>query len=468
VTLSRSVAVGPTRYVLVLTCCLSVAVSVLPIDMGLVLAITAPGLVLIASHPEALAVVLPLLIPASYVAGLTVGGLTVGLVDVTIAVLVLGWLARGVRLRRIVVQFQGLGVLLAMWLAVVALSLLRTKSLVLGLGESIKWAEVLLIYIIAVSSLRKKDLRWLVYAIAAAGAGSAVMGLVQFVRARGPEGFMILGRFMRAYGTFRQPNPYGGHLGLSLPFAMAWALVGARRWSVEQLALLAATGLMGLGIVASWSRGAWLGVLVAVGLVGFLMSPRTFLVILVLGLGVAFAANVDVGSSPLLQRVLSMGTDIRQLNVADIEVTAQNFAVVERLAHWQAGWYMFAARPWLGVGIGNYEAQYQVYALPRWPNPLGHAHNYYLNVAAETGLVGLAAFVALGLGVWLAVRNAWRACRDGASRALVLGAGGSMAHLGVQNLVDNLFVHGLQVLVGLSLAILVIVKVRGECDSEKG
>ncbi len=56
---------------------------------------------------------------------------------------------------------------------------------------------------------------------------------------------------------------------------------------------------------------------------------------------------------------------------------------------------MFGDRPWLGVGFGNYEAVYPAYAIGIWRDPLGHAHNYYLNVAAEAGLIGLAAYLAV-------------------------------------------------------------------------
>ena len=38
--------------------------------------------------------------------------------------------------------------------------------------------------------------------------------------------------------------------------------------------------------------------------------------------------------------------------------------------------------------------------MPGWADPLGHAHNYYLNVAAETGLLGLAAYCLMVLS-WL-------------------------------------------------------------------
>jgi O-antigen ligase len=114
---------------------------------------------------------------------------------------------------------------------------------------------------------------------------------------------------------------------------------------------------------------------------------------------------------------------------------------------------MWKDRLWLGVGAGNYPPVYPRYALPLWPLSLGHAHNYYLNVAAEAGILGLAAY----LLVWgVALVGAWRA----AGRALrwqwgvALGVLGVLVHLSVHNFFDNLYVHGMYVQVAILLGIL--------------
>jgi len=111
---------------------------------------------------------------------------------------------------------------------------------------------------------------------------------------------------------------------------------------------------------------------------------------------------------------------------------------------------MWTDHPWLGVGIGNYEVMYSSYALPLWPLPLGHAHNYYLNIAAETGLVGLAAYMLLwGAALW----KAWRDSRQasGWPLAIALAVLGMLVHLAVHNLFDNLFVHAMYLQVAILL-----------------
>ena len=114
---------------------------------------------------------------------------------------------------------------------------------------------------------------------------------------------------------------------------------------------------------------------------------------------------------------------------------------------------MWRDHPWLGVGFGNYEAAYADYALPKWPVALGHAHNYYLNVASETGLIGLTAYLALwGVALWQTGQAVCQA-KNPYAKALALGALGMLVHVSVHNIVDNLWVHNMYVHVAIVLGL---------------
>src|SRR5207253_4289129 len=79
-----------------------------------------------------------------------------------------------------------------------------------------------------------------------------------------------------------------------------------------------------------------------------------------------------------------------------------DFSTAERLAHWIAGVHMFLNHPLIGVGIGNYPDAYPRYFITIFTTSLGHAHNYYINIAAETGSIGLIAFLLFLLAVFVA------------------------------------------------------------------
>jgi O-antigen ligase len=114
---------------------------------------------------------------------------------------------------------------------------------------------------------------------------------------------------------------------------------------------------------------------------------------------------------------------------------------------------MWSDHPWFGVGAGNYEPAYGRYALPLWPVALGHAHNYYLNIAAEAGTIGLMTYLFLWgvsvVGAWLAARRT-RAWEWG----VALGVLGVLVHLGVHGFFDNLYVHAMYLQVAILLGVI--------------
>ncbi|MGI6208023.1 MAG: O-antigen ligase family protein [Anaerolineae bacterium] len=417
------------------------------------------------AFPQLILFALPLAVPLAQRFTLGLGGLRLGPVEMLTAAALAAWLARGVARRRLEWSPGAVGWAVLAWLWVMGASLLSGLSLGAGLAEAAKWVEVLIILIVLPSVLPRNQVRYLIWAVAAAGALSGLLGLYQFITRSGPPGFILLGRFMRAFGTFEQPNPYAAHLGLSLPFALGWALAGpVARW--ERWALLGAAGLMVLGILASWSRGAWLGLGVSGVLMAALLRPRLAAAGAVLLILTSPLWGENLAGSSLAQRALGMSGDVSGLNVAQVEPNDDNWSVVERLAHWQAAWYMFEEDPWLGVGAGNYEAVYPSFALPRWSDPLGHAHNYYLNVLAETGLVGLGAYLALGAAAWVSLVRIWRGGPGATAKALVLAAAGCLAYLTVHSVVDNLYVHGMQVLVGMALVVPALARPAADGASE--
>jgi O-antigen ligase len=316
------------------------------------------------------------------------------------------------------------------------------------------------------------------------GVSQAMLGLYQFVNQIGPDWFIILGRFMRASGTFRQPNPYAGYLGLLLPVAVSlaiwsWAalLRGSEpndspahrlhpvdqwvKWGMRIAGPLFFSGAalaIVAGLLASWSRGGWLGMLAGVGVVivfrSRLAALLSGLALLLLLTGLLLGSfRPDAVPEPVMARMQEIPAFLGMTDILSQPVTDENFAVIERLAHWVAAIRMWEMAPWFGVGPGNYATVYPLVRLPRWEEALGHAHNVYLNVLGETGLIGLTAYLALWIGVVVWLWRRFRRFPHGSyAGALALGVLGSIAHLSVHNGFDNLYVQGIYILVALLLA----------------
>jgi O-antigen ligase len=324
--------------------------------------------------------------------------------------------------------------------------------------ESLKWLELLLAVLIVVDLATEPRLvRWVIGAMLVAGAAEAAYGAVQFVTDTGPGAFQLSGA-LRAFGHFDQPNPFAGYLTTILPLAICMALCPANPPRFRWLAL-GAVGLLGVGIGLSQSRGAWLGAAVAAVclLLAWSRVTRRLLIPCALGAALALALAVSgVLPAAILDR---LGQTIEYFGVFDVrtvEVTSENWAVVERMAHWQAGWYMFLDHPWLGVGAGNYAAAYPQYFVGSWREALGHAHNYYLNILAELGVVGggllllLLALAFRQLGGPL-VRSELR--RDPFWRAVLAGVFGGLVVFCIHNMFDSLFVHSVNIQVGVLLGL---------------
>jgi len=408
---------------------------------------------------------LALAVPFGSVREITLGPASVGAAELWAVFVVAAWLAQ--MLAHGQVRAAGSRLWLAFGLLLAAMLLSVTQALSLGhsVKELSKWLELGAVALCAASLRREGERRLIVGAALLAGIGAGLLGWYQFLFRVGPEGFVLFGRFMRAYGTFRQPNPYAGYLGILLPVAVSvliayWPWRRRQGWSERALWLLAATSaaVVGPAIVMSWSRGAWLGVAAGLAVVLLGRSRRfaaLFVVLAVALAGIFVVAALDrYVPASLTTRLTDFADYFSWGDVSGVKPNSTNWAVIERMAHWQAAARMFAAHPWLGVGIGNYEAVYPVYRLERWSDPLGHAHNYYLNIAAESGVVGLAAYLVFWLAAgWLALRATRR--QSGLWRGMALGIVGALVHLSVHNLFDNLYVQGIYLQVGLWVGLLI-------------
>ncbi|MGH2352977.1 MAG: O-antigen ligase family protein, partial [Chloroflexota bacterium] len=390
------------------------------------------------------------------------GEISVSITEGVVALLLAAWAAQMVVGRAPKPARSPLLAAVAGLLTALVLSVLVATDIAMAAKELLKWGELAAVYLAGTTLLqtpgqRRTLLVWLV----GASLSQAVFGLVQSVLHVGPEHFMIGGVVMRAYGTFEQPNPFGGYLGLGLPLAVAVCLFGLAPGLWRRLTAVAAA-VIATALVLTLSRGAWTAQVVALLLVVTTGSRTARHAVLTFGaLGLLLLAGLwPLLPSEFAGRLTSVASSAVDLgSVRDATITPENWAVLERLSQWFAGWQMFRAHPLLGVGIGNYDAVYDDYRLEQWPVALGHAHNHYLTIAAEAGLLGFLAYVAF---LVVAFRSAWRARRyaqlmgDPLWMAVAVGILGSLAAFATHNLFDVLFVHGMGVTVGLLLALLYV------------
>ncbi len=410
--------------------------------------------------------------------------------QIAFALTVVGYLAHRVAARKPLFPFNlwnGVTFALVVMILGAAGSLFVAESPAQTVSELLKWSGVLVIAIVT-AALAEQYGRWTLLAgILLAGCVQAVIGLYEFAGGSGAPNLWILdNRFFRAFGTFGQPNPFGAMMEIIFVLALgllvgagaalvqaiqARVLVGADtqvrpnlrigQAALFAIILLGICGLLGAGLIASWSRGAWLGA-AAGGAVLIIFAPRRrwLGVSLVTGAAVILFGGAALGILPnsLTARLSDFTQDLTGIDdVRGETITSESYAVLERLAHWQAAVAMASDHPWLGLGFGNYEVAYPHYALMNWKIPLGHAHNYYLNALAETGILGFVTYV----GGWLAI--AFLTVRrlrgtTGLARGLLIGLLGVWAAIAVHSIFDKLYVNNLFLQVGAMFGLMLTLR----------
>ena len=194
----------------------------------------------------------------------------------------------------------------------------------------------------------------------------------------------------------------------------------------SRLGYLATMAAAGTALVLGMATGRWrrFGVVAGVGasLVALLwLSNPTF----------AHMARGAVGSEAAPAGELASA----RLQVAPLSM---------RSVIWQRSLRMIGDHPWgLGVGLGNFRAVYEPNYNPI-PNDDGrrgvHAHNSWLQFAAEIGVVGAIAFAGMWAGaIWLAGIAAWRAPSTATQAATAAALLYVLVALLVQNMGDNYF-----------------------------
>jgi O-antigen ligase len=235
------------------------------------------------------------------------------------------------------------------------------------LGELLSFLPLLL----ALAVMRSEaSVRIVVRGLVLMGALVAALGLAQVVAgAAGVE----LGR--RMAGPFSHYQTFAGVLLLCAALAFA-RLVCGRFWQMP--GTLAAVVLLAVALSLNLTRGSWVALAAAVV---FLLAVRR-------PLHLVWVAPAAIA----LILVLPDAVRSRAVSILDLR-DESNY---DRLCMLDAGLRMVAERPLLGLGPGLVETRYPLYRHPTAPRDhRPHLHDSYLQIAAESGLLSLAAFVAI-------------------------------------------------------------------------
>lgn len=319
----------------------------------------------------------------------------------------------------------------ALFLAVAGVTLYQSIDPIEGLTVWVRYCGYFLLVYAVARSIRTREHAVALFALMLiAGSVSVLVGLFQImVRPEESIGMAGIGEAItaRMAGTFENPNFFAEYLVLIIPVGIALTIARGslpRRVSFALLALVAAVGL-----ALTFTRGSWLALALGVGILA-LLTKRWLLWIFAALAGAAILSSPSIAARVGELLNFSSGTGAFRLKLWRIPLT------------------MIADQPLLGVGIGNYLATFTEYVFRNPELNVGWvvygAHNSYLTLWAETGTIGLLAFL-LVLGV--AFRGGLalhRAARAGNDRWLQYANAGILAALvgfAFNGLTSNSFMH---------------------------
>lgn len=249
----------------------------------------------------------------------------------------------------------------------------------------------------------------------------AVFGLVQY----GLKLDLGLWKHAKDTGQFRitsifsNPNALGSYFNMVLAFTLASVLL--REGIKLKLFYVAASGIIFIALLLTFSRSAWIAFVVMVLYFIFVWNKKWLLV---------FPALAAV--TPFIMPASVINRFSNLLDPTYYQMSAE----YGRLAFWAAALDKITHNPLLGVGLGTFGDSV----------PLRHnipfatwVDNHYLKMGAEIGLPGMLAFIALLAALFLLAHKLFLQGSTENRRIYALGVAGVIITMAVQNVTASIF-----------------------------
>lgn len=231
-----------------------------------------------------------------------------------------------------------------------------------------------------------------------------------------------------AAATFVNHNHFAVYLAVLLPVAVSLRL-SAPLLSWQRFVLSVSCALLALGIVLSCSRGVWLSLLGSSVLAGLfamraggvsMWTVRRLMLLALIGAGAIY-----MGSQPAVQaRALSF------LSVSE------DLSVAQRVDMWEGTRNLVRENPLFGQGFAGFLLAFPRHRPPGLYQLVNFAHNDYLQLVADVGVVGLALAAVAAVALFLRVMCLAHLARTPWKRALALGTFAGLAAVALHGLVD--------------------------------
>lgn len=270
-------------------------------------------------------------------------------------------------------------------------SLVLTISPTATMTEIVRLTAIFLLLFVAL--WQTKNLHDLQRVYSGFALGLLIPVVVAFIQVFTHTGLTFAESVNRAYGTFGHPNVLAFYLVLAI-----LTLLGTRNIFPEaRYTHPSIIVVLSIALLLTQTRGAWVGLVAGLCLVGIVRYRQALAIgiisLLALTLLLPAAQGTLAGTSLDLQRAPIIGNILqRQLNTSSLDW---------RIGVWNEMKQRFAERPVFGFGLGSFPTLRQLQVFDIYDQGIG-AHNDYLRLLIELGVVGIAFYGVLLLSI---IRN---------------------------------------------------------------
>jgi O-antigen ligase len=275
------------------------------------------------------------------------------------------------------------------------------------------------------------------------GAVMGVFGLVQYFSGSSSIYWMRHAE-ASAFGPFFNRDHFAGYMELliALPVAL---IVTRYAWGEKRLVYGIAAVFMGVAAIFTLSRGGMISIFAQMVFIAAMSFRRhhklnddkergkaqtaSAIAAVVVILAAIALGVIWIGAEPVINRIATGDP-----SSSDLSKTQTFYSVRGEI--WENTWTMIRHNPLMGVGLGAYETAYPIYARENGMQGVtAEAHNDYLQILADTGVIG--GILALWF-IWALFRAIARGVRsaDPLMAAIALGGGAGIFGLLVHSLFD--------------------------------
>jgi len=356
------------------------------------------------------------------------------IIEITASIAIALWFfKKAFILRSFKIKDTPLNIPISIYFIFVALSLINTRFLMTSLtGFGFKAMEHFLLFVVIIDTVRTKaDFKKLIAAILFSCALIGIDGLWQFAAGHDFIRDYPLWSSGRLTASFKFPNGFGIWLATLMPFCISLVIFSGKEKLYKVLGVFL-TILLSVCLVLNFTRGAIIAALFALGFIawkkGKIARKALILILFMAVLGISLLAFYG-GKEAISAYIFSSNS------------------IIHRISLTKLCWQMFMDQPFLGHGINTFMSIYGNYSSPELFGGVSYAHNCYLQIAVETGVFGLLAFLWVIAALFVSSLKDINRRKDGFVKAcqlgLLAGLGAYLAHSAVDT---NLYALQLAIL----------------------